>query len=835
MDDLGQDLRYAIRALAKNPGFTLVVVLTLALGIGANTAIFSLMDQILLRLLPVQEPERLVLLSGPGPFSGSSSSHSNTITPFSQPMFEGLRDKNTVFDGVLGQFSTSVHLSVENATESVRGDLVSGNFFEVLGLAPASGRLFTAADDTTPGGHPVVVLSHGYWMRRFGGDPSAVGRTVGVNNEPMTIVGVAPKGFHGVEVGEPIDVFVPVMMQPRVIPTWPRAVGDWRVRWLMLQARLKDGITRAQAKAGVDVLYRQLLEEDYKTIKSPSERFRTRFFEKTIDVLPGGHGTSVLRDDARTPLVLLMAMVGLVLLIACANVANLLLARASSRQKEVALRLALGASRARLVRQFLVESVLLSALGGTVGVVVAVWTGDLLLRALPFEEATRVFRAEPDLRVGLFALGLSLLTGVLFGLAPALQATRPQVFPTLKNESTAVASGGATARFRKGLVVAQIALSLLLLIGAGLFTRSLANLRALDPGFQPERLLAFGVDPALNGHPVERRQAILEQVQNDLEAEPGVTSVSLAAEPLMTDSNTSSTVRVEGYEAKDDEDMNPNFNYVGPRFFETLGIARIGGRDFTDADALPAPKVAVVNETFARYFFGDKDPVGRRFGLGRRSTGFDFTIVGLVRDGKAGSLREKPLRFVYAPYMQNERVSGMTFYVRSALDPAVLGDRVRAVVARIDSTLPVTNVKTMQAQIRESLFVDRLVAGLAAAFGLVAMALAAIGLYGVMSYAVLLRTREIGIRVALGAERRAVLQMVLGEVAVLTGIGVAIGLPVGYGLGRLVESQLFGIQARDPLTLAAATATLVGAAFLAGYLPAARATRVDPVIALRYE
>jgi predicted permease len=835
MDHLRQDLRFALRALAKNPSFTLVVVLTLALGIGANTAIFSLMDQILLRLLPVREPDRLVLLSGPGPYSGSSSSHSNTITPFSQPMYEGLRDKNTVFDGVLGQFSTSVHLAVGTETESVQGDLVSGNFFAVLGLQPAVGRLFTPADDTTPGGHPVVVLSHGYWMRRFGGDPAAVGRTVGVNNEPMTIVGVAPRGFHGVEVGDPIDVFVPLMMQARIIPTWPRGVGDWRVRWLMVQARLKDGVTHAQAKAGIDVLYRQLLEEDFKTIKSPSERFRTQFFQRTIDVLPGGNGASALRDGAKTPLVVLMAMVGLLLLIACANVANLLLARASSRQKEVALRLALGASRGRLVRQFLVESLVLSTLAGVVGMVVAVWTGDLLLRALPFEQAASIFRPEPDARVGLFALGLSLITGVLFGLAPALQTTRPQVFPTLKNESTSVASGGAPVRFRKGLVVAQIALSLLLLIGAGLFTRSLANLRALDPGFQPERLLAFGLDPALNGYSFERRVAVLQQVQEDLEAEPGVTAVSLAAEPLMTDSNTSSTVRVEGYEAKDDEDMNPNFNYVGPRFFETLGITRIAGREFTNQDALSAPKVAVVNETFARYFFGDKDPIGRRFGLGRRAEGFDFTIVGLVRDGKAGSLREKPLRFVYAPHTQNPRVGAMTFYVRSPLEPTALADRVRAVVARIDTTLPVTDLKTMQAQIRESLFVDRLVAGLAAAFGLVAMALAAIGLYGVMSYAVSLRTREIGIRVALGAERRAVLKMVLGEVVALTAIGIAIGLPVGYGLGRLVESQLFGIQARDPLTLAAATATLVGAALLAGYMPAARATRVDPVIALRYE
>jgi predicted permease len=835
MEDIGQDLKFALRALVKNPGFTLVVVLTLALGIGANTAIFSLMDQILLRLLPVKEPERLVLLSGPGAFSGTVSSHSDTVEPFSHPMYEGLRDKNTVFDGVLGEYSTAVHLTVGKDTENVRADLVSGTFFEVLGLAPAAGRLFTPSDDKTPGGHPVVVLSHAYWVRRFGGAASAVGQTVGVNNEPMTIVGVAPRGFHGVEVGEPVDVFVPLMMQARVIPTWLRGVGDWRARWLVVFARLKDGVSAAQAKASADVLYRQLLEEDFKTIKAPSERLRTRFFQKTLEFLPGGRGTSPFRDSSKTPLLVLMGMVGLVLLIACANVANLLLARASSRQKEVALRLALGASRGRLVRQLLVESLLLSAVGGLVGVVFAAWTGDFLLRALPFEEATRVFTSEPDLRVGLFALGLSVATGLLFGLAPALQATRPQVFPTLKNETTSVASSGAPVRFRKGLVVAQIALSLLLLIGAGLFARSLANLRGLNPGFEPEHLLTFSLDPALNGYPVERRVALLKEIQNDIAAEPGVTSVSLAAEPLMTNSNSSSTIHVEGYAAKDDEDMNPNFNKVGPNFFETLGITRIAGREFTDADGAAAPKVAVVNETFARYFFGDQDPVGRRFGLGRRGDGNEITIVGLVRDGKTASLREKALRFVYVPYPQDERVGQMTFYVRSPLEPTVLARRMRAVVARADTTLPVTDLKTMPAQVRESLFVERLVAGLAAAFGFVAMALAGIGLYGVMSYAVSLRTREIGIRVALGAERRAVLAMVLEEVAVLTAIGVAIGLPVGYGLGRVVESQLFGIQAWDPLTLAAATASLMAAALLAGYLPAARATRVDPVVALRYE
>jgi predicted permease len=461
-----------------------------------------------------------------------------------------------------------------------------------------------------------------------------------------------------------------------------------------------------------------------------------------------------------------------------------------------------------------------------------------MLRALPSAQAARVLTADPDLRIGMVALAVALLTGVGFGLAPALQATRPQLAPTLQNETTSVIGGTAPFRFRRGLVVAQVALSLLLLIGAGLFTRSLLNLRALNPGFQPERLLTFGVDPALNGYELRRRFALFKRLQDDVTAEPGVRSASMAEVSLMTNSNSSSTVRVEGYEAKEGENMNPNFNGVAPGFFATLGIPLLAGRDVSDADTLEAPKVAIVNESFARYFFKDQDPLGRHFGLGRdkdKENRYPFTIVGLVRDGKAGSLREKPLRFVYVPYTQETDVGGMTFYVRSALDPAGLGNRMRKLVQQADPGLPVTDMKTMRAQIGESLFVDRMVAGLSAAFGFLATLLAAVGLYGVMSYAVSLRTREIGIRMALGAERRTVLLMVLREVAVLALIGVAIGLPSGYGLGRLVESQLYGLTARDPLTFTLATATLLLSAMLAGYIPAARATRVDPLVALRYE
>jgi len=831
---MSQDLRYALRTLAKSPAFTLVVVVTLALGIGANTAIFTLMDQLLLRRLPVTDAERLVVIDAPGPFSGST--HANSwLTPVSHAMFEGLRDRSEVFSGVLAHCTTPVHLAVGGDTEAVDGDLVSGTFFDVLGLRAAAGRLLTADDDRRAGAHPVVVLSHGFWTRRFGADPEIVGTTVAVNGHPMTVVGVGPHGFHGIEVGSPVDVFVPLAMQAEVLPTWPRVLGQWRTRWLSVMARVNDGVPLEQARAGANVLYRQLLAEDMAALETRSQSFRERFLKKELMLLPGARGSSQLRHDSGRPLMVLMGMVGLVLLIACANVANLLIARASARQREVAVRLALGASRGRLVRQLLVESTTLSLAGGALGIVLSSWTGDLLLRALPSESASRTLSSEPDLRVAAFAVGLSVLTGLVFGLVPALQSTRPDLAPTLKAEAGSVVGGSGAFRFRRGLVVAQVALSLLLLVGAGLFTRSLMNLRSLDPGFQAGQVLAFSVDPARSGHSLERRLALLDEIRDEIAAEPGVLSVSAAEVSLMTNSHSSSTVRVEGYEAKEEENMNPDFNGVGPGFFATLGIPLLAGRDFTDGDRPEAPKVAVVNESFARYFFKDQNPLGRRFGLKRQESGFEFTIVGLVRDGRAASLRSEPLRFVYTPFAQSRDLGAVTFYLRSATDPGSLGERVRGLVRRVDAGLPITDMKTLGTQIRESLFVERMVAALSAAFGLLATLLAALGLYGVMSHAVTLRTREIGVRVALGAQRGDVLRLVLKEVAVLAAVGVAIGLPGGYGLGRLIEAQLYGLDARDPLTFAVATSALLLAAFLAGYLPASRAARVDPMAALRYE
>jgi predicted permease len=754
--------------------------------------------------------------------------------PLAAPMLHGLRTQNDVFEGVLGRYRTNLNLTVDASAESIDGELVTGSFFEVLRLQPAVGRLFTLDDDRTVSGHPVVVLSHAFWQRRFAGDPKVVGRTLGVNSHPMTVVGVAPAGFHGVEVGASTDAWVPVSMLPQVLPTWRRTPDDWRLRFLVSMARLREGVTRQSAEPRLGVVYARLLAEDLDRIESQSQDFRTRFLQKKLVLHPGGRGPSSLREQSETPLLVLMGMVGLVLLIACANVANLLLVRASSRQKEIAMRLAMGAGRGRLVRQLLVEAAVFASAGAGVGLAFASWTSAVLLRALPFDDAAAVLSTEPDLRVALFTTLLAVATTLAFGLVPALSATRPALAPVLKSESAAVAGGGSPFRLRKGLVVAQIALSLLLLVGAGLFTRSLLNLRRVDPGFQTERLVSWSVDPSLNGYENSQRMQVIGRIQQALAAEPGVLGAAVAELGVLTQSNWGSTVKVEGYEAKEGEDLNPNFNGVSAGYFETLAIPLLRGREFSDSDVLGAPRVAIVNQEFARYFYGGEDPIGRSFALASAED-VPITIVGLVPDVKTASLREERERFVYLPWTQQESLGSVTFYARTASEPGPLQARAQRLVSGVDPQLPVTQVETMELRIGESLYVERVVAALSACFGLLATLLAAVGLYGVMSHAVAARTREIGIRMALGAERREVLRLVLHEVVALTTLGVVLGLPSGYALGRAVESQLFGTLAYDPPTFAVATSALVAASLLAGWVPARRATQVDPMVALRYE
>ena len=829
MGALWRDIRHAARSLRKAPGFLAVVILTLGLGIGANTAIFSLMDQVLLRPLPVHDPAGLVLLDGPGAFQGRTM---NAMT-FSYPMYQDFRDRNDVFSGVLARFPLSMTIVWRGASERAKGELVSGNYFEVLGVGPALGRVFNAADDQTPGAHPVAILSHGYWQRRFGGDPSVLNQTITVNGHPLTIVGVSARGFSGVQVGQAADVVVPLMMKAQMTPTW-NDLDNRRSRWLTVMARLKPGVSRTQSEAAMNVIYRQINEQEIKDIPNGSESFRKRFVSKHLDVLPGQRGLSDLRREFSTPLIVLMSMVGVVLLIACANVANLLLARTTARQKEISLRLALGAGRARIVRQQLVESGILAAAGTMVGLLLAWWTGGLLLAALPGDPAARNLSADPDLRVAGFALVVGVLTAMVFGIVPALQAMRTGVSSALKEESGSVAGGGRQARLRRLLVVGQVGLSMLLLAGAGLFARSLLNLKTLDPGFRVDRLFVFSVDPSLSGYDGDRLTALYRRMQEELTSAPGVRSVSMSETGALAGNDWSMTVRVDGYQAKEGEDMNPSVDGVGPRYFETMGIPLVAGREFTERDVKGAPRVAVINETMAKYFFNGSNPIGRRFGFGR-DKGTEIEIVGVVKDVRSLELRDQAPRFLYIPYAQDDNVTQLTYYVRAAQAGGSTAGGIRQVVRRLDANLPIFDMKTMAVQVDESLFVERMVAALSVAFGALATLLAAIGLYGVMSYAVARRTREIGIRMALGAERGRVLWLVLREVAVMSAAGILGGLGAALWLTRQVQSQLFGLSPNDPVTLTVATILLAFVAITAGYIPARRATTIDPMIALRSE
>jgi predicted permease len=830
MSTLWQDVRYSLRGLAKTPLFTTVAVLSLALGIGANSAVFSLMDQVLLRALPIQHPEQLVLFSSPGMRSGSMQTNYDDQYVFSYPEYKAFRDQAAGFNGVVARSATYVTMSWKGQTDRIYGEIISGNYFGTLGAQTEIGRTLTLEDDRVPGQQAVVVLSHDFWVRRFGSDPSILNQTIDINAHPMTVVGVARKGFHGSGVGESADFFVPIMMRAQVSPDM-QGLDDLHSMWLTIFARVSSpGVAGGSANS----VWHSLREREAQDFHKMSAARRVKYINQPLLLAPGSKGISGAPDGLAAGMLAMMAMVGLLLLIACANVANLLIARASGRQKEIAVRLALGASRWRLVRQLLVESILLSVAGGAAGLLVAGWTSTSLLRLVPAGASTDGLSSNLDGRVLLFALAVSLSCGVLFGLAPALQGSGRGLASTLKEQANSVGGGFGHVRFRKLLVSTQVALSLLLLIGAGLFARSLYNLKSVDPGFRPTSILQFSMQPSLSGYSKDESHQLYRRVREEVASLPGVIAVSGASSPVLTGDINVTGVSVEGYVPKEEERMQVLYNQVGPQYFSTMGIALLSGREFLPADDKNASDVAVVNDSFAKKYFAGRDAVGGRLTIIHDPNSKPIQIVGVVRDSKHQELREKATPFVYIPYLQQNAFM-MTFYVRTQQDPVSLATAVRTALKRQDPNLPLYDIKTMDRQIDELLYTERFVAFLSSAFGILATILAAIGLYGVMAYVVMRRTREIGIRVALGARPGMVVNMVMREVLAFALGGIAVALVAGFALARVLNSQLFSVNKFDPMVFAGATLTIALVSAFAGYLPAARAARVDPLIALRYE
>ncbi len=845
MDTAARDFKYALRTLRRSPGFVAVAALTLALGIGANTAIFSLLDQILLRLLPVKNPQQLVLLTMRGRHYGNNWG-GNAI---SHPMFRDFQAHNEVFSGMFCRFPHSVSLTVGGQAERAEAELVSGTYFSVLGVGTALGRTFTPEDDRVPNGYPLVMLSYSFWKQRFGGDPEILGKALTVNGHNMTVIGVAQAGFDGVELGYSPKLFIPVMMQQQIIVGNPTMLTDRRTRWVNAFGRLKPGVTQEKAKAALQPFMHSMLEMEVReaAFNHASTYARGEFLKCWIDVLPGSQGRSYFRRELSTPLWVLMATTGVVLLIACANLANLLLARATGRQKEIAVRLAIGASRGRIVSQLLIETLSLSVLGGIAGLALAFWADKALMALyLPDDSSNLTISTAPDFRILLFTLGVTILTGVIFGLVPALQATKPDVGRTLKDQAGAVVGGGH-GRLRKALVVAQVALSLLLLIGAGLFLRSLKNLSNLGPGFPAERLVGFDVDPSRGGYTVDRSKIFYQQLTDNLAAIPGVESTAIASMRIMENNEWDSGMTVEGYSPTQADDHAQAFmNQISPGYFATLGVPIVAGRDFRVTDNREVkngpqdddwtPTAVMINEKFARRFFAGRNPIGLHVGFGTDpGTKTDMEIIGVVKDIKYTNLRDEIPVQAFIPYLGSHFIGGMTVYLRTKVDPNQLMSVVRGKVREMDANLPVYAVRTMETQISNSLSTERMIASLSTVFGFLATLLAIVGLYGVMSYTVAQRTREIGIRMALGAAQGSVIWMVMREVLWLMAIGIAAGVPAALALTRVVQSQLFGLKAHDPWTLALATGALALVACAAGYIPALRASRLDPMKALRYE
>jgi len=828
-------LKHAFRVLFNAPLITIAATLSLAFGIGTTAAIYSLFDQMLLRALPVKDSGQLVNLAAPGPKPGSNSCSQagNCDSVFSYPMFRDLERVQSVFTGIAAHLVFGANLAYHGQTLNGDGLFVSGSYFPVLETQPALGRLIGPGDDPVAGQSPIVVLSHAYWTARFNQNPAVLNDTMIVNGQVMTIVGVAPEGFDGTTLGVKPQVFVPITMRALMQPGF-QGFDNRRSYWAYLFARLKPGVSLEQARTALSVPYHNIINDVEAPLqKGMSEQTMTRFKAKPILVEEGARGQSSIHREARAPLMLMLSVTAFVLLIACANVANLLLARAASRTGEIAVRLSIGASRIQLVRQLLTEALILAALGGVLGLAVARLTLGFIEALLP-AEVQQNMHFIVDFRVMLFAAALTIGTGLVFGLFPALHSTRPDLLSALKGQTGQPSGARAASRFRNSLAMAQIGLSMTLLVAAGLFTKSLYNVSRVDLGLKADNVATFGLSPNQNGYKPPQSRALFERLEGDLNASPGVTSVSAGLVALLAGNNWGNSVRVQGFAAGPDTDTNSRFNGVGPGYFRTLGVPLIAGREFTTADTIGAPKVAIVNEQFAKKFNLGRDAIGKRMGSGEGKE-LDIEIVGLVPNIKYSEVKQEVPPVYYTPYRQNENLGSLTFYVRTSLDPMKFLPTIQPVVARIDANLPVENLRTLPQQVRENVFQDRVITILSASFAGLATVLAAIGLYGVLAYTVAQRTREFGVRMALGAAPDRVRRMILWQVGRMTLIGGAAGLLVAIGLGYLSRSMLFEIRGYDPVVLLVTALLLAIVAVGAGSVPAYRASNVDPMRALRYE
>lgn len=831
-----EDLRFAWRQIRKAPGFAATAIVTLALGIGATTAIFSLLDQALLRSLPVRNPQQLVLLEATPYEVWNGDSDSNGGDPeayFSYPMYKDLQDKNQVFDGLIAMFQTQAGVTWQKQSSLAATELVSGNYFDVLGVRPAVGRLLRQQDDQVRNGSPVAVLSFHYWKAHFAEDPHVVGQTLEINAQPFQILGVAAPGFASAIWGSPADLWVPMTMKPVITPEWDE-LDQHNGRWLNILGRLKPGETRAQAEAGMAPLWHALRQAELPFFKNNSSKFVTGFVTNSrLHVLDGSRGFSYSRNDMKAPLLVVMGLAGLVLLMAAVNVASLVLVRAAGRMREISMRYALGARRGRVTRNLFAEGLLLGVMGGAAGLLLAPVAMRLLVSQMITGQGEPPFSTQLDWRMLAFSFAVAVGVSLLFTLAPAVQMGRPDLVNNLKQGGGSV---GGRLGFRRAIVGLQIGLSVLLLVCAGLFVRTLENLRSVHVGFATDHLITFGIDPRMAGYEATAVVPLNQRLVERLAALPGVESAGATSDPELSDNGSSGNISIEGYTPHDGEDMQTEKAMVTPAYFATLKVPMLAGRSFTSQDDLNSPKVVIVNEELADRFFGSpQKALGHMLAMGRGKVQYNLQIVGVVRNYLHRNVRGKLKMAMYGPVAQQTVIPELFYYVRTWSEPKAAMGMVRQAVAGVDSKLVLDHLTTMAGEIDENINTERMIAMLAVSFGVLAMLLAAVGLYGVLAYATAQRTREIGVRMALGSDRRGVVALVLRDVLKLAGISVVVTVPVALLATRLLKAQLFGVSNMDPVVFALVVVLMLFVAVVSAALPARRAARVEPMAALRNE